>query len=495
MADVIAVRALTRAMELRDREPARDTNALDEVPDSTWFTNRIGVRLVAPEEAAIGPAVDGPPEPPLAIVGGKHGGGNPGFVVRDARGERFIVKFDTKDNPEMQTATSVVVNRIFWTLGYNVPRDTVFTFAYDDLRIEEGATFEDELGADVAIDDRWVREVLARSPRLANGRWRASASQLLDGVPLGGWAMEGVRSDDPNDTIPHEHRRVVRALRVFSAWTGHTDMKEDNTLDLWVADGDRHYVVHYLLDFGEALGAHQAEKGRLDDGWQHVIDWELDGAALLTFGLWARPWEAQRPTRWPVIGAFSAEHFDPDTWREAYPYWPFHEADAADLYWGAKLVVRFEREVLEAIVGAAAITDPGAAAYLVDALWGRRQRIGEAWLEAVSPLDHFRAETGRICMVDVAVRAGIAVDGIVERLPDDYRPEFDDGVPDVERLRAGVREHRLQPDGTVCIPVAGDEGYTIARLRVRRGPEWRPIMQLHYVGGDAPRILGVVRVE
>src|SRR5689334_8089041 len=43
-ADGFVFRRATRAMELRPDRRAEDVNALDEVPDSTWFTNRIGIR-------------------------------------------------------------------------------------------------------------------------------------------------------------------------------------------------------------------------------------------------------------------------------------------------------------------------------------------------------------------------------------------------------------------------------------------------------------------
>ena len=49
---------------------ATNVNALDEVPDSSWFANRIGARAMDPGEAALGPAADGhgPPIPPLRVV-------------------------------------------------------------------------------------------------------------------------------------------------------------------------------------------------------------------------------------------------------------------------------------------------------------------------------------------------------------------------------------------------------------------------------------------
>src|SRR2546427_687841 len=35
--------------------PASNLNSLDEVPNSAWFTNRIGIQTVTPEAAARGP--------------------------------------------------------------------------------------------------------------------------------------------------------------------------------------------------------------------------------------------------------------------------------------------------------------------------------------------------------------------------------------------------------------------------------------------------------
>jgi hypothetical protein len=495
MPSVLAFRPLTRALELPDHEPAHNTNALDEVPNSTWFTNRIGARTVSPEEAARGPMEGAPPQAPFTIVKGKSGGGNPGFIVEDGQGRRYVLKFDTKDNPEMQTATGVIVNRAFWTLGYNVPSDSITYFRREELRIAPDAHRSDDFDNDVPVTQGWVEDVLAQSPRLADGSYRVFVSLFLEGIPVGGWSPEGTRSDDPNDQVPHEHRREVRALRVFSAWLGHTDMKQDNTLDMYVEEDGRHFLRHYLVDFGEALGAHQAEKGRLEDGWEHVWDFELNGAALLTLGLWSRPWEDQEQTLWPSIGAFGAEHFDPQLWREAYPYVPFREADAADLYWGAKLVMRFSRAHVEAIIAEGQLSSPDAATYLADALMERRRRIGQAWLEAVTPLDYFTMRDGQLCAVDLGVRFGLAADGIVELLPADYRPDFDDDRDEADRHARGVREFRVAADGTVCLPIPEDEAYTIARLRIRRGPNRHPIMQVHHKAGANPRVLGIIRVE
>jgi len=61
LADAVVFRPLWEGLDRRERVRARDTNALDEVPDSTWFTNRIGARDMSAEEAVKGPDTKGAP--------------------------------------------------------------------------------------------------------------------------------------------------------------------------------------------------------------------------------------------------------------------------------------------------------------------------------------------------------------------------------------------------------------------------------------------------
>lgn len=479
--DILVLRRLTRALGFRDLEPARNTNALDEVPNSTWFTNRIGSRAVTPGEAARGPVVDGPPVLPLVVVSGKTGGRNPGFMARDASDRRFIIKFDRKENPDQQSGTDVIVSRLFWAIGYNVPQQTLLYFDRSDVSIGPDAAFQPEVGKERPMTVEDLDAMFDDAPRQPDGSYRVVASQFLSGVPLGGPPAEGTRKDDPNDRVPHQHRRELRGLRVFAAWLNHTDMKEDNLLDMYVADGEKGYVYHYLVDFGEVLGAHRAEFDRPEDGWEYIVDWEKNGLALLALGLWNRPWEGHVETPWPAIGMFSAEAFDPERWREAYPFWPFFEMTPADAYWAAKIVMRFERPILEAVVAEGEFGEE-ASAYLVDVLRERARKIGHAYIETVTALDAFEIDQRRLCAWDLGLVYGLAHEGVVERMESG----------DSKRV---LVTHPIAPGGRVCIPIAARSGYEIARLRVRRDGGARPVMQVHYRGGRGARILGIVRSE
>jgi hypothetical protein len=465
---------IDRGLALPLKEPAANTNSLDELPDSTWFQNRIGVRPVSPAEAARGFDGGGPPEPPFAVAGGKVGGKMPGFVLKDATGRKFLIKFDTRDNPELHSAAGTIVNRIFWTLGYNVPSDHVFWFSRDQLTLEPHAKYKDALGDKQPMSTAMLDAILRQVSPPRDGRFRALASQMLDGEPKGGFAAHGTRADDANDRVLHQARRELRGLRIFAAWLGHTDMKEDNTLDMYVEQDGRRFLRHYLVDFDAALNAHAVEMDRREDGWEYFVDWEAQTKAALAFGFWKRPWEDVQPAPWRSVGAFTADPFDPLAWRETYPYAPFLESDAADAYWGAKLVMRFNRPLVQAIVSEGQLSEPQAERYLVDTLLARRTAIGRAYLTAVTSLDDFAFTATELCMTDLSVRYGFA-----ER-------------SNVEWLRGSrvVASRSEDEAGRLCVPRPRRAVYTIYRLRVRQ----RPPMEVHFIGGSRARILGIVRV-
>src|SRR5688572_4183452 len=88
---------------------ALNVNTIDEVPDSSWFTNRIGAGSVTGAELARGPATGPAPAPERwVIVRDKSAGANPGFTAKDANGETWFLGFDRPSNPEGPSAAVVV---------------------------------------------------------------------------------------------------------------------------------------------------------------------------------------------------------------------------------------------------------------------------------------------------------------------------------------------------------------------------------------------------
>ena len=101
----------------------------------------------------------------------------------------------------------------------------------------------------------------------------------MPGRPLGGFRYHGTRSDDPNDVVPHEHRRELRALKVFGAWTNLVDMKAGNTLDALVTENGRSVVRHYLQDVGSTFGTGANGPREYDEGWEYLYDGRSDDEA------------------------------------------------------------------------------------------------------------------------------------------------------------------------------------------------------------------------
>src|SRR4029453_809433 len=65
---------------------AKDINTIDEVPDSSWFTNRIGATTVTIDDIVRGANRGAPPDPSRwVILREKPSGAHPGFTARDAK--------------------------------------------------------------------------------------------------------------------------------------------------------------------------------------------------------------------------------------------------------------------------------------------------------------------------------------------------------------------------------------------------------------------------
>src|SRR5262249_19174096 len=159
------------------------------------------------------------------------------FFIQDADGVGFILKFDPPTAPELATGADAVSCYLYWAAGYNVPDNTIAYFRPEDLDVSHKATFTDSLGRKMPMTHAYLDRMLSRGRPGADGRYRALASRLLKGTPLGPFEYRGRRHDDPEDKIAHERRRELRGLWTMAAWTNHADIRGPNSLDMWVHDG------------------------------------------------------------------------------------------------------------------------------------------------------------------------------------------------------------------------------------------------------------------
>jgi hypothetical protein len=394
-----------------------NVTAMDEVADSSWFTNRLGSYAMSPEQVAQGPCTAPPANPNETwfVTGAKPNGANPGFLIKTASGQRYLLKFDGIIEGPRPTAADVVGSRIYHAAGYFVPCNRIVFFDPDILQIEEGATSEDDRGDEIPLEQAAIDEVLSKAMRLADGRYRANSSLFIEGKPVGPWTYEGTRSDDPNDVIPHEDRRDVRAMRLLAAWTNHFDSREQNTLGAWMSkDGHTGYVRHYMIDFGDCFGSiwEPPALGRRI-GRSNYFDFHHVGADFITMGVIERPWERARfGASGPVFGYYDVDSFDVFDWEPGYPNPAFARMSERDAAWMARIIAAFSDEHVRATVAPAQLGTE-LEQELVRLLTGRRDRLLRDTLTRLSPLAHPRVlgdrETERLCFDDLAVRTKLVL--------------------------------------------------------------------------------------
>jgi hypothetical protein len=406
----LATNLFGRPGDSRRDAKAENVNSIDELPDSSWFTNRIVARPLTLEELSRGPLTgSGPADGSWNIVAPKLAGFAPGFTMRDSRNDLWFVSFDAAGHPEAATAAIAVANRIFWALGYWQVENYLVSVRPEQLVIAESATFTPPSGRRRAMRKSDLDAVLRRAHRSSDGSYRAIAGKAIPGRPVGGFRYYGTRPDDPNDVIPHEHRRELRALKVFGAWTNLVDMKAGNTLDTVVTENGRGIVRHYLQDVGSTFGTGANGPREYDEGWEFLFEGSPTWKRLTRLGFYIQPWQTVQYVDNPAIGRFEGDEFDPPGWRPRVPTAAFLRARADDNFWAARRVAAFTDEMIRTVVRGGQYSDPAADALLADVLIQRRDKIAAAYLSAVNPLVDFALTSdGQLSFHNAAVDAKVA---------------------------------------------------------------------------------------
>ena len=388
---------------------AVNVNAFDEVPNSTWFTNRNHVRALSLDAVRSGPFGDVRPRPPYRVTKVKAEGITPGFTVVDADHHTWVVKLDPPGGPQLPSGADVVTSRLLYAAGYNLPHDETFKFRRADLALS------DELAkgqpGDPPLLPAALDALLARGNRDAQGVSTAQASLFLPGKPIGNINMSGKRPDDVNDWFSHRNRRELRGLYVLMSWLNSWDVKDQQSFDSYVetAGKGRGHVDHYLLDVSGSLGA-QAEGAKTPErGYAYTLDWSQIAHQFVSFGFVPIRWHrAQQATGIPSVGNFESVVWEPNQFRPLQPHAAFDEMTPRDGYWGAKLVASFNDAQIRAAVEAARYDDPRASTFLVHELIVRRDKTARYWFDRVAPLDFFEVRDGALRFHDLALDLGLA---------------------------------------------------------------------------------------
>jgi hypothetical protein len=382
-------------------------NTLGEVPDSSWFTNR-DISNLSIEAVKKGGRVHGGPQPPYTVVAAKTEGVSAGFRIRDARGLLYFVKADPPSNPEMATAADVMGALFLYAAGYNVPENYILVGRPAEFRLAEKATVKSISGKNRRLTTSELRQIFDRIPREKDGSIRVMGSLSLPPKIVGPFRYAGVRSDDPNDLVPHQQRRDLRGLAVLFAWLNHTDAKGENSLDTVEGEGDNARFVHHLLDFGDCFGSDSDIAKDPRHGQEYIV-LPITWRRMYTLGLSAPDWESVHyPQEMKAVGNFTAAAFDPLVWKANYPNPAFVEMTPLDGYWGAKRVMAFRDEQIRAILEEGQFQDPKVVDYITRVLESRRDAIGRAWFRQVLPVEGFRIVDDHLAFDDLAVQYGFS---------------------------------------------------------------------------------------
>ena len=374
-----------------DPKQAKNIDAFGRVPNSSWFTNRIGFTDFDIQDTQKGPdSGTGPDTSDVWIITrAKAQGVTPGFSIKDKNGTSYVIKFDPPGYSELASGAEVVSTKLFYAAGYNTPENYVVFFDPSKLKMGSKVKFTDEKGRKRFMNETDLATILQRVEVGENGKIRALASKYISGKILGPFRYRGIRKDDFNDFIPHQHRRELRGLRLLTAWLNHFDTKDGNSLDSYVTENGKSFVKHFLIDFGATLGSASHSPNTLWRGHEHDVDPGVLLGNAVTLGLYVRPWEKQDGVQYPSIGFIESELFNPIKYKPQVPNPAFEYMTANDAFWAARIIMAFTKEHLQAAIDEAHYTDPEAAAFLLKTLIERQKKIGEYCFSLVNPCDDF----------------------------------------------------------------------------------------------------------
>lgn len=522
--DKLVLRPLTQLFRVNAPREAKNVNSIDEVPNSSWFQNRIGWFDISAERAAKAECGDIPQlseeQGRWTVASAKPDGANPGFFIKAPDGYRYLLKFDGHSQPLRATTADVVGSKLYWAIGYHSVCNEIVYFDPKNLDVDPEATTETKLGQKRPLTAEDVNTVLSKAFRLKDGRVRASASRFVPGKPLGPFKYQGRRQDDPNDVIAHEDRRELRAAHLPAAWLNHIDAREQNTFDVLIEEGQRRYIRHYKIDWGDALGiGWDPDRLARRFGYSYAVDFEQMGEDFFTLGLLDRPWNRIQRTKVHIFGYYNVEDFVPSEWRGVYPIPAFQRRTPRDISWMLRILSRISDQHVRAIVREAKLPDVRQEEYLVQTLIGRRDKFFSEYFRMYVPLARFhlvRRDPGKraqsLCFEDLAIKHGVSRGdeayyqlrfyggelgetelGWVQFTPSEEHPEWSC----IRLPLGGTRPSELAPSGA---PKDHALRYGILKIWVHEVPSVNPMGQinLHFYDlgpEEGFRLVGIERPE
>ena len=314
---------------------AQSINTIDEVPDSSWYTNRKGLTPEMVTKAV--DTADGLAPGKWIIIASKSDGISPGFTIKDTTGQVWFIKFDAPGYPTMATGTEVAVSKLFWALGFNVPEYHISRLDPANLEIAEGTNIKSS-GRKREMNAEDLKRLLKLVEKDPDGSYRIIASKALEGKILGGFKLDGTRPDDPNDVVLHEHRRELRGYLVFAAWLNHVDCKAIQSMDTLVKQDGKSYVKHHLLDFSSALGSGSIHAHEPWEGYENIYEGGgYIAGDIPTLGFRVEHWRTVDNYKSDAVGIMpkNNDEWNPEEWKPRASNGAFYRARPDDKFWAA----------------------------------------------------------------------------------------------------------------------------------------------------------------
>lgn len=468
---------------------ALNINTLGEVPDSSWFNNRMGKKIMSLEELMKGPDRGTGPDlsKPWTVTRAKTQGISPGFVIKDALGDTYFVKFDPKEFPQLNSSTEVIGTKFFYAFGYNTAENFVVVIRPDQLVVSPDAKITDEEGLKRKMSQKDIESTLKRVAINEDGSIQVVASARIPGESLGPHKYYDIRKDDPNDIFPHQYRRDLRGLRVFSAWLNHDDSRSINTYDAFEkTDRDKGYVKHYLLDFSSTFGSGSVKPQTKRAGNEYIIEWGPIFKSACSFGLIDRSWRKVKYPYYEYLGRYEAEYYHPAKWKPEYPNPAFDRMDDEDAFWATRIAMRFNDEMVRAIVSTGQIRNKEAENYLIETIKKRRDKTVGYYLSLMNPLDEFQLEGDALRFVNLGERAGI---GKAEAYEYQWF-RFDSNKSSLDPIG------QVQTSTSASVPVPVESSpFLMVRIKTKSSsqPNWNEPVDIYFRNGSERTIVGIER--
>ena len=381
------------------------------MPDSSWFTNRIGRQQMPVADVARGPdrvervSLDG-----WVVSGGKSGGVQPGFRMTDPSGQLYQIEVDPPSNPELASGAEIIGTAFYHAIGYHAVEVYLAELDRAALVISDKATIRDPLnGKRRPLKKSDLDDVFDRAARLAErplprARQPLRARQAARQLPLLRHASRRSERHRPARAPARAARRArVRRLAQSRRLARHQQPRHARDR----RTGAR-WVKHYMFDFGSILGSGTVYAQRHRPGNEYIFEQRPGWLTLATLGLYIRPWMLiDYPDVPPSVGRLEAKAFDPLE-MEAGVSQPRVRQHAA----GRCVLGRADRGEVHRR------DDPRGRArrrstpirratdYMTQTLIARRDKVVAAWLNQVCPVvDPALAADGALTFANAAVAA------------------------------------------------------------------------------------------